>query len=56
MLKAFRLSGLTWFFSLPRSCPKIGCSHTVKMSDLILDEALRRAIENHNKKKQRHSE
>ncbi|XP_008525733.1 E3 SUMO-protein ligase NSE2 isoform X1 [Equus przewalskii] len=37
-------------------CPKIGCSHTVKMSDLILDEALRRAIENHNKKKQRHSE
>ncbi|XP_072630580.1 E3 SUMO-protein ligase NSE2 isoform X3 [Canis lupus baileyi] len=38
-------------------CPKIGCSHTdVRMSDLIQDEALRRAIENHNKKKNRHSE
>ncbi|KAL4671491.1 hypothetical protein H8959_004200 [Pygathrix nigripes] len=33
-------------------CPKIGCSHTnVRKSDLIQDEALRRAIENHNKKK-----
>ncbi|KAG8515504.1 E3 SUMO-protein ligase NSE2 [Galemys pyrenaicus] len=32
-------------------CPKIGCSHTdVRMSDLILDEALRRAIESHKKK------
>ncbi|EFB25222.1 hypothetical protein PANDA_009552, partial [Ailuropoda melanoleuca] len=38
-------------------CPKIGCSHTdVRMSDLIPDEALRRAIENHNKKKNRQSE
>ncbi|XP_045871859.1 E3 SUMO-protein ligase NSE2 isoform X1 [Meles meles] len=38
-------------------CPKIGCSHTdVRMSDLIQDEALRRAIENHNKKKNRPSE
>ncbi|XP_045309657.1 E3 SUMO-protein ligase NSE2 isoform X1 [Leopardus geoffroyi] len=38
-------------------CPKIGCSHTdVRMSDLIQDEALRRAIESHNKKKTRHSE
>ncbi|KAF5915280.1 hypothetical protein HPG69_011745 [Diceros bicornis minor] len=37
-------------------CPKIGCSHTVRMSDLIQDEALRRAIESHNKKKHRHSE
>ncbi|XP_030878115.1 E3 SUMO-protein ligase NSE2-like [Leptonychotes weddellii] len=35
-------------------CPKIGCSHTdVRMSDLIQDEALRRAIESHNKKKNR---
>lgn len=32
-------------------CPKIGCSHTnVRKSDLIQDEALRRAIENHNKR------
>nr|KAF6405391.1 NSE2 (MMS21)-like protein, SMC5-SMC6 complex SUMO ligase [Rousettus aegyptiacus] len=32
-------------------CPKIGCSHTdVRMSDLIQDEALRRAIESHKKK------
>ncbi|KAM6216079.1 E3 SUMO-protein ligase NSE2 [Rhynchocyon petersi] len=32
-------------------CPKIGCSHTdVKMSDLVQDEALRRAIENHKKR------
>ncbi|KAL6032935.1 hypothetical protein STEG23_010924 [Scotinomys teguina] len=38
-------------------CPKIGCSHTdMKLSDLIPDEALRRAIESHNKKKKRHSE
>ncbi|XP_077620344.1 E3 SUMO-protein ligase NSE2 isoform X1 [Crocuta crocuta] len=38
-------------------CPKIGCSHRdVRMSDLIQDEALRRAIESHNKKKARHSE
>ncbi|XP_077023757.1 E3 SUMO-protein ligase NSE2 isoform X2 [Tamandua tetradactyla] len=38
-------------------CPKIGCSHTdVRMSDLIQDEALRRAIESHNKKRNRHSE
>ncbi|XP_026351208.1 E3 SUMO-protein ligase NSE2 isoform X1 [Ursus arctos] len=38
-------------------CPKIGCSHTdVRMSDLIPDEALRRAIESHNKKKNRQSE
>ncbi|EDL29328.1 E3 SUMO-protein ligase NSE2 isoform 3 [Mus musculus] len=38
-------------------CPKIGCSHTdMRMSDLIPDEALRRAIESHNKKKKRHSE
>ncbi|XP_040835244.1 E3 SUMO-protein ligase NSE2 isoform X2 [Ochotona curzoniae] len=38
-------------------CPKIGCSHTdMRMSDLIQDEALRRAIENHNKKRHRHSE
>ncbi|XP_032171556.1 E3 SUMO-protein ligase NSE2 isoform X1 [Mustela erminea] len=38
-------------------CPKIGCSHTdVRMSDLIQDEALRRAIESHNKKKNRQSE
>ncbi|XP_032729441.1 E3 SUMO-protein ligase NSE2 isoform X1 [Lontra canadensis] len=38
-------------------CPKIGCSHTdVRMSDLIQDEALRRAIESHNKKKNRPSE
>ncbi|KAJ8784996.1 hypothetical protein J1605_007552 [Eschrichtius robustus] len=37
-------------------CPKIGCSHTdVRMSDLIQDEALRRAIESHNKKKHRQS-
>nr|XP_030731640.1 E3 SUMO-protein ligase NSE2 isoform X4 [Globicephala melas] len=33
-------------------CPKIGCSHTdVKMSDLIQDEVLRRAIESHKKKR-----
>lgn len=32
-------------------CPKIGCSHTdIKRSDLMQDEALRRAIESHNKK------
>uniref|UniRef100_A0A5F9D3W4 E3 SUMO-protein ligase NSE2 n=1 Tax=Oryctolagus cuniculus TaxID=9986 RepID=A0A5F9D3W4_RABIT len=38
-------------------CPKIGCSHTdIRMSDLIQDEALRRAIESHNKKRHRHSE
>ncbi|XP_057353729.1 E3 SUMO-protein ligase NSE2 isoform X1 [Manis pentadactyla] len=38
-------------------CPKIGCSHTdVRLSDLLQDEALRRAIENHNKKKHRQSE
>eukprot|EP00069_Balaena_mysticetus_P012081 bmy_07435T0 len=38
-------------------CPKIGCSHTdVRMSDLIQDEALRRAIESHNKKKHRQSD
>ncbi|XP_075817079.1 E3 SUMO-protein ligase NSE2 isoform X1 [Microtus pennsylvanicus] len=38
-------------------CPKIGCSHIdMRMSDLIPDEALRRAIESHNKKKKRHSE
>lgn len=37
-------------------CPKIGCSHTnVRKSDLIQDEALRRAIENHNKR-MHHSE
>ncbi|XP_021564368.1 E3 SUMO-protein ligase NSE2 [Carlito syrichta] len=38
-------------------CPKIGCSHTdMRRSDLIQDEALRRAIENHHKRRQRHSE
>ncbi|XP_054446456.1 E3 SUMO-protein ligase NSE2 isoform X1 [Pteronotus mesoamericanus] len=38
-------------------CPKIGCSRTdVRMCDLMQDEALRRAIENHNKKKHRESE
>ncbi|XP_003256244.1 E3 SUMO-protein ligase NSE2 isoform X2 [Nomascus leucogenys] len=38
-------------------CPQIGCSHTdIRKSDLIQDEALRRAIENHNKKRYRHSE
>nr|XP_012640827.1 E3 SUMO-protein ligase NSE2 isoform X5 [Microcebus murinus]XP_012640828.1 E3 SUMO-protein ligase NSE2 isoform X5 [Microcebus murinus]XP_012640829.1 E3 SUMO-protein ligase NSE2 isoform X5 [Microcebus murinus] len=38
-------------------CPKIGCSHTdIKKSDLMLDEALRRAIESHNKKKHRQFE
>ncbi|PNJ76240.1 NSMCE2 isoform 2 [Pongo abelii] len=38
-------------------CPQIGCSHTdIRKSDLIQDEALRRAIENHNKKRHRHSE
>ncbi|KAM5212253.1 E3 SUMO-protein ligase NSE2 isoform 1-T1 [Hipposideros larvatus] len=38
-------------------CPKIGCSHTnVRMSDLIQDEALRRAIESHNKRKHHPSE
>lgn len=38
-------------------CPKIGCSHTdIRMSDLIQDEALRRAIESHNKKKYRQPE
>ncbi|XP_027828707.1 E3 SUMO-protein ligase NSE2 isoform X2 [Ovis aries] len=37
-------------------CPKIGCSHTdMRMSDLIQDEALRRAIESHNKKRRRQS-
>uniref|UniRef100_A0A8C2M1S6 E3 SUMO-protein ligase NSE2 n=1 Tax=Cricetulus griseus TaxID=10029 RepID=A0A8C2M1S6_CRIGR len=40
-----------------KACSKIGCSHTdMRMSDLIPDEALRRAIESHNKKKKRHSE
>ncbi|XP_020021983.1 E3 SUMO-protein ligase NSE2 isoform X1 [Castor canadensis] len=35
-------------------CPKIGCSHTdMRMSDLVQDEALRRAIESHNKKRYR---
>uniref|UniRef100_A0A8C9AI07 E3 SUMO-protein ligase NSE2 n=1 Tax=Prolemur simus TaxID=1328070 RepID=A0A8C9AI07_PROSS len=38
-------------------CPKIGCSHTdMKRSDLMQDEALRRAIESHNKKKHRQFE
>lgn len=38
-------------------CPQIGCSHTdVRMCDLMQDEALRRAIESHNKKRHRHSE
>ncbi|XP_004634478.1 E3 SUMO-protein ligase NSE2 isoform X1 [Octodon degus] len=38
-------------------CPKIGCSHTdMQMSDLIQDEALRRAIESHSKRRHRHSE
>ncbi|XP_040117765.1 E3 SUMO-protein ligase NSE2 isoform X2 [Oryx dammah] len=37
-------------------CPKIGCSHIdMRMSDLIQDEALRRAIESHNKKRRRQS-
>ncbi|XP_055287873.1 E3 SUMO-protein ligase NSE2 isoform X1 [Moschus berezovskii] len=37
-------------------CPKIGCSQIdMKMSDLIQDEALRRAIESHNKKRRRQS-
>ncbi|KAB0358880.1 hypothetical protein FD754_003036 [Muntiacus muntjak] len=37
-------------------CPKVGCSHTdMRISDLIQDEALRRAIENHNKKRRRQS-
>ncbi|KAM6350008.1 E3 SUMO-protein ligase NSE2 isoform 1-T2 [Podargus strigoides] len=32
-------------------CPKIGCSHTnVKGSDLVRDEALKRAIDSQNKK------
>lgn len=53
MPKASKLSD----FLLLYSCPKIGCSHTdVRMSDLIQDEALRRAIESHNKKKNRPSE
>ncbi|XP_074057786.1 E3 SUMO-protein ligase NSE2 [Macrotis lagotis] len=31
-------------------CPKIGCSHTdVKLTDLVQDVVLRRAIENHRK-------
>lgn len=55
-LKAWDRDGLTVCF-LPHSCPKIGCSHIdMRMSDLIPDEALRRAIESHNKKKKRHSE
>lgn len=38
-------------------CPKIGCGHEdVRMCDLVQDEALRRAIESHNKKRHRHSE
>lgn len=38
-------------------CPKIGCSHEdMRLSDLVPDEALRRAIESHNKKKNRQSE
>lgn len=38
-------------------CPQIGCGHAdVRMCDLIQDEALRRAIESHNKKRHRHSE
>uniref|UniRef100_A0A8C6S172 E3 SUMO-protein ligase NSE2 n=1 Tax=Nannospalax galili TaxID=1026970 RepID=A0A8C6S172_NANGA len=38
-------------------CPKIGCSHTDRrMTDLIPDEALRRALESHNKKKNLHSQ
>ncbi|XP_036293159.1 E3 SUMO-protein ligase NSE2 isoform X2 [Pipistrellus kuhlii] len=38
-------------------CPQIGCSYTdVKMCDLVQDEALRRAIESHNKRRHRHSE
>lgn len=37
-------------------CPKVGCSHIdMRISDLIQDEALRRAIENHNKKRRRQS-
>ncbi|ELR45974.1 hypothetical protein E5288_WYG017236 [Bos mutus] len=33
-------------------CPKIGCSHVdMRMSDLIQDEALRRAIESHKKRR-----
>lgn len=32
------------------SCPKIGCSHDdVKESDLVQDEALKRAIDSQNK-------
>uniref|UniRef100_G1NTR7 E3 SUMO-protein ligase NSE2 n=2 Tax=Myotis lucifugus TaxID=59463 RepID=G1NTR7_MYOLU len=35
-------------------CPKIGCGHAdVRMCDLVQDEALRRAIESHNKKRHR---
>ncbi|XP_045145702.1 E3 SUMO-protein ligase NSE2-like [Echinops telfairi] len=35
-------------------CPKIGCSHTdVRMSDLVRDEALRRAIESRHKRRSR---
>ncbi|XP_004697710.1 E3 SUMO-protein ligase NSE2 [Echinops telfairi] len=38
-------------------CPKIGCSHTdVRMSDLVQDEALRRAIESHHKRRSRRVE
>ncbi|XP_004607808.1 E3 SUMO-protein ligase NSE2 isoform X1 [Sorex araneus] len=38
-------------------CPKIGCSHEdMRLSDLVQDEALRRAIESHNKKKNRQPE
>ncbi|XP_045717018.1 E3 SUMO-protein ligase NSE2 isoform X1 [Phyllostomus hastatus] len=38
-------------------CPKIGCSHTdVRMSDLVQEEVLRRAIESHHKKRHRESE
>ncbi|CAI9155128.1 unnamed protein product [Rangifer tarandus platyrhynchus] len=37
-------------------CPKVGCSQIdMRISDLIQDEALRRAIENHNKKRRRQS-
>lgn len=40
-----------WCLSfLFNSCPKIGCSHDdVKGSDLVPDEALKRAIDSQNK-------
>lgn len=40
-----------WSLSLLfNSCPKIGCSHDdVKGSDLVPDEALKRAIDSQNK-------